>query len=66
MKYWFIIKGSLPEEVARKLWDRICCYKANLTVLFDRTYVYGDADTPWEVEQIVNAVVDTGYPVERG
>lgn len=66
MKYWFIIKGSLPEEVARHLWDEIACYNANLTVLFDRAYVYGDADTPKMAENIAKIVVAAGYPVERG
>ena len=66
MKYWFIIKGALPEEVARVLWDKIVTYRANLTVLFDRAYVYGDSDEPYMVEQIAKAVKETGYPVERG
>lgn len=66
MKYWFIIYGSLPEEVGRKLWDRVSPYKANLTILFDKSYVYGDADEPYMVEAISREVLKLGYKVERG
>lgn len=66
MKYWFTILEAVPEEVARKLWDRISRYNANLTLLPNRLDVYGDTDEPRTLEAIAKAVVDTGYPVERG
>lgn len=66
MKYWFIIRGSLPEEVARALWDKLVPYRANLTVLFDKTYVYGDADEPYMVEAIAKELAKLDYVVERG
>lgn len=66
MKYWFIIYGSLPEEVGRKLWDIVSPYKASLTILFDKTYVYGDADEPYIVEAIFREILKLGYKVERG
>ena len=66
MKYWFIIKQPLSEEVAQGLWDKIVPYHANLTVLFDRAYIYGDADEPYTVECIANILVESGLPVERG
>lgn len=66
MRYWFTIKGPVPEEVARVLWDNISRYNANLTLLPDRLYVYGDTDKPSVLEKIAKAIVATGYPVERG
>lgn len=65
MKYWFIIKQPLSEEVARSLWDRIAPYRANLTVLFDRAYVYGDADD-LIVQMVAVELVNSGLNVERG
>lgn len=66
MKYWFTILEAVPEEVARELWDRISRYNANLTLLPNRLDVYGDTNEPRTLEAIAKAVVDTGYPVERG
>lgn len=66
MKYWFTILAEVPEEEARKLWDRISQYRANLTLLPNRLDVYGDADEPYMVEAIARELVKTGYPVERG
>lgn len=66
MKYWFIIYGSLSEREGRKLWDKVRPYKANLTILFDETYVYGDADEPYMVEEISREILKLGYKVERG
>lgn len=65
MKYWFIIKKALPEEVARALWDKLAPYKANFTVLFDRAYVHGDADDH-TVQMVAVILAGTGLPVERG
>ena len=65
VKYWFIIKGSVPEEVGRKLWDKLAPLGANLTLLFDKAYVYGDAEQ-YIIQRIAVILVDTGYPVERG
>lgn len=65
MRYWFTIRDELPDKVGRELWDKISPYNANLTILFDRTDIYGDADSPKVIEIIAKAVVDTGYPVER-
>ena len=65
MRYWFTIREQLPDEEGRKLWDKISPYRANLTILFDRTDIYGDTDSPKVIEIIAKAVVDTGYPVER-
>lgn len=66
MKYWFIIKGSLPTEEARQLWNKLAQFRANFTVLFDRAYVYGDTEEPQVVQYITRILMDTGYPVERG
>lgn len=66
MRYWFTIKDSVPEEVARVLWDNISRYNANLTLLPDRLYVYGETDEPSALEKIAKAIVATGYPAERG
>lgn len=65
MKYWFTIHGSLPEDVSRKLWDKIAPFNANLTVLWDKTYIYGDTDQD-TVYQILVEAVGMGYRVERG
>ena len=65
MKYWFKIKRSLPESEARKLWDKLAPFGANLTVLFDRVYIYGDAEE-YIIQRISVVLVNTGYPVERG
>ena len=65
MRYWFTIRSEIPDKVGRELWDKISPYGANLTILFDRTDIYGDADSPKVIEIIAKAVVDTGYPVER-
>ncbi len=65
MRYWFTIRDEIPDKVGRELWDKISPYNANLTILFDRTDIYGDADNPKVIEIIAKAVVDTGYPVER-
>ena len=65
MKYWFTIHGSLPEDVSRTLWDKIAPYNANLTVLWDKTYIYGDTE-PEVVYKILVEAVGTGYRVERG
>lgn len=66
MRYWFTIKDTIPEEVARKLWDNISMYNANLTVLPDRVYIYGDTEEPSVLEKIARAIASTGYPAERG
>lgn len=66
MKYWFTILEAVPEEVARELWDRISRYNANLTLLPNRLDVYGDTNEPRTLEAIAQALVVTGYPVERG
>lgn len=66
LKYWFTIMEAVPEEVARELWDRISIYRANLTLLPHRLDVYGDTDEPRTLEAIAQALVATGYPVERG
>lgn len=66
MRYWFTIKDSVPEEVARSLWANISRYNANLTLLPDRLDVYGDTNEPSVLEKIAKAIVSTGYPVERG
>lgn len=66
MKYWFIIYGSLPEGVARALWNKLVPYRANLTVFFDKAYVYGDADDPYTVEAIAKELSKLDYVVERG
>lgn len=66
MKYWFTIMEAVPEEVARELWDNISVYRANLTLLPHRLDVYGDTDEPSTLEAIAQALVATGYPVERG
>jgi len=65
MKYWFTIKEALPEDVALKIWNRISNYRVNMTVLFDRAYIYGDATEATAVF-IENALLDTGYSIERG
>lgn len=65
MRYWFTINEQLPDEEGRKLWDKISPYRANLTILFNRTDVYGDANSPQIIEIIAKALVETGYPVER-
>jgi hypothetical protein len=66
MRYWFTIKDAVPEDVARVLWDNISRYNANLTLLPDRLYVYGETDEPSVLEKIAKAIVATGYPAERG
>lgn len=66
MKYWFTIMEAVPEEVARELWGKISRYRANLMLLPHRLDVYGDADEPYMVKAIAEALVATGYPVERG
>ena len=65
MKYWFIIKEPLSEEVARDLWDKIAPYRANLTVLYDRAYIYGEADD-MDVQMVAVTLANTGLQVERG
>lgn len=65
VRYWFTISVSLPEEVGKKLWEIIGPYKANLTILLNRTDIYGDTDNPMVIDIIAKALVDTGYPVER-
>lgn len=66
MKYWFTIREEVSEEDARALWDKISKYNANLTLLPDRLDVYGDATSPVVLQNISEALVGTGYPVERG
>ena len=41
-------------------------YKANLTLLPERTDIYGDSDGPEIPEAIAKIIVDAGYPAERG
>lgn len=43
MEYWITIKDSLDEKTARELWGNIESTKANMTVLPERTDIYGDA-----------------------
>lgn len=66
MRYWFTIKASLTEEQGRELWDKVSKYKANLTLLPNRTDIYGDSDGPEIPEAIAKTIVDAGYPAERG
>lgn len=66
MRYWFTIKASLTEEQGRELWDKVSKYKANLTLLPERTDIYGDSDGPEIPEAIAKIIVDAGYPAERG
>ena len=65
MKYWFIIKQPLSEEVARELWDKIAPYGANLTLLLDRAYIYGDT-TDSAAQMVAVKLAESGLPVERG
>ena len=63
MKYWFTVKGSVSEESAQKLWGRIKQYKANVTVLFDKMYVYGTASAE-TIKLIENEISHTGFAFE--
>ena len=63
MKYWFTVRGSIPEESAQKLWSRIKQYKANVTVLFDKMYVYGTASSE-TIKLIENEISHTGFVFE--
>lgn len=66
MRYWFTIKASLTEGQGRWLWNKVRKYKANLTILPDRTDIYGNSDDPEIPEAIAKIIVDAGYPAERG
>ena len=65
MKYWFTIKEALPEETAQNIWKNIVSYKTNMTVLFDKAYVYGDADKA-TISLIDRYLSKTGFAIERG
>lgn len=65
MRYWFTIKSALSEKEARKVWDLVAPFNANLTVLFDRVLIYGDGDDS-VVSAIASRLVGTGLPVVRG
>lgn len=65
MKYWFTIKGSVPEETAQKLWNKIKQYKSNVTVLFDKAYVYGVANSE-TIKLIEKELNNTGLVFEGG
>lgn len=67
MKYWITIQGSLPEEVAKELWNKISWTNANLTVLFDRAYIYGTNGSDdlvsylmTEANRVTNCLVERG------
>jgi len=66
MKYWFTIKAALTEEQGRALWDKLCKYNANFTLLPDRADIYGNSDDPKIHREIAKVLADAGYPAERG
>lgn len=64
MRYWFVMFGTMSREVELDLWRQIEPYNSNMTVLFDRTFVYGSGDD--SVVRIVgDLLAGTGLPVER-
>lgn len=66
MRYWFTIRATLTDEQGRALWDEVSRYNANVTLLPDRVYIYGNSDDPEIPEAIAKIIVDAGYPAERG
>lgn len=66
MKYWYIIHGQLTEEEGRQLWDKLSVYRASLTILFDKTYVYGEDDDQYAASQVAKVLANLGYEIERG
>lgn len=64
MRYWFTIRGFVPEESAQKLWSRIKQYKANITVLSDKVYVYGSAN-PDIIKLIENELMEVIKPFQN-
>lgn len=65
VKYWFTINDPVSEEEGRKLWDKLAPLGANLTILLDKAYVYGDAEQ-YIIQRIAVMLVNTGHTVERG
>lgn len=64
MRYWLTINDSVPEEQARAIWDDIKRFEPNMTVLYDKIYVYGDA-RPENVSKIAETIENAGLKVER-
>ena len=66
MKYWIIIQGALPNEVAKELWNTICWTNTNLTVLFNEAYIFGNNGSDELVAYLMTeASRITGCRVER-
>ena len=63
MNYLITIYGSLPEQVGDRLWRKCERVKANLTVLDQKAYIYGDADDK-TINMLAVEAGKTGYMVE--
>ena len=61
VKFWGTIYGSISEEDGRLLWSKIQYGKEiNLTLLLDRTYIYGET-TEDVLANVISQCINLGH-----